>query len=251
MGELSDHTAVITGGSGDLGMAIAEKLALNGCTIILLDYNQEALDKSVPLIPVPEGQRHQGHFYDVTGAQRPPVDFAAVDILVNGAGIAQGGFLPDMEVELIDKIVATNLTGAIKLTKYALEAWVERHENSPRPKSRGNGVIINLASVQGLRPIIPVLSVYSTTKAALNMFTKAVAVEGGAYAIRSNSVCPGYVPTNMTDGMEVPERPSLVEDDDDVGWVSRDSIARAVYYFATNLQVSGAILAVDKAMSSL
>lgn len=232
-------------------MAIASLFARNGCTVILLDFNQQALDKSVPLIPSPEGQKHEGHFYDVTGVVRPPVDFATVDILVNGAGIGLGGFLPDMEVELIDQIVATNLTGAIKLTKYAMEAWVERHESNPRPKSRGNGVIINLASVQGLRPIIPVLSVYSTTKAALNMFTKAVAVEGGAHAIRSNSVCPGYVATNMTDGMEVPERPSLMEEEEDEGWVSRESIAKAVYYFATNLQVSGAVLAVDKAMSSL
>ncbi|KAG5365573.1 3-oxoacyl-[acyl-carrier-protein] reductase FabG [Yarrowia sp. C11] len=251
MGELSDHKAVITGGSGDLGMAIAQLFASHGCTIILLDYNQEALDKCVPLIVNPEGQKHEGHFYDVTDVVRPAIDFTSVDILVNGAGIALGGFLPDMEVELIDKIVATNLTGAIKLTKYALEAWVERNETNPRPKSRGNGVIINIASVQGLRPIIPVLSVYSTTKAALNMFTKAVAVEGGAYSIRSNSVCPGYVPTNMTDGMDVPERPSLVEEEDDQGWVSRDSIAKAVFYLATNLQVSGAILAVDKAMASL
>lgn len=247
MGELSGHTAVITGGSGDLGIAISALLALNGCTIILLDFNQDALNVCVSRIPSPEGQKHEGHFYDVTGSERPPVDFSKVDILVNGAGIGQGGFLPDMEVDLIEKIVATNLTGAIKLTKYAMEAWVERE----RPKSRGNGVIINIASVQGLRPIIPVLSVYSTTKAALNMFTKAIAVEGGAHGIRSNSVCPGYVPTNMTDGMDVPEQPSLVEEEDDPGWVSRDSIAKAVYYFATNLQVSGAILAVDKAMSSL
>ncbi|KAG5366417.1 3-oxoacyl-[acyl-carrier-protein] reductase [Yarrowia sp. B02] len=249
--ELANQTAVITGGSGDLGMAIGALFAKNGASVVLLDVNQDVLNSCVFKLPSPAGQKHEAHFYDVTGTQRPPVDFSKVDIVVNGAGIGQGGFLPDMEVDLIEKIVAINLTGAIKMTKYAMEAWVERVEDAPRPKSQGNGVIINIASVQGLRPIIPVLSVYSTTKAALNMFTKAIAVEGGAHGIRSNSVCPGYVPTNMTDGMEVPEKPSLVEEEEDPGWVSRESIAKAVYYLATNLQVSGAILAVDKAMSSL
>lgn len=248
MGELSGHTAVVTGGSGDLGVAMCVRLAENGATCIILDFNQETINAAVKQLPSPEGQKHQGHFYDVTGSERPPVDFADVDILVNGAGIGLGGFLPDMDVEVIEKIIATNLTGAIKLTKYALEKWVERADS--RTKARGNGVIINIASIQGLRPIIPVLSVYSSTKAALNMFTKAVALEGGLHAIRCNSVCPGYVQTQMTDGMEGPEVAPLQEQDDN-GWVTRDSIARAVYYFATNLQVSGAILPVDKAMSAL
>lgn len=248
MGELSGKTAVITGGSGGIGFAICEKFAQNGASIIILDFNQEAIDQQVPRIPSPEGQKHYGFLYDVTKDERPKVDFSKVDILLNGAGLGDGGFLADMAVETIERIIATNLTGAIKTAKYAMEAWGPRADE--RTKEQGNGVIINISSVLGLRAITPGLSIYSATKGALIMFTKAMAIEGGLDSIRCNAICPGYVRTNMTEFLTLPE-PSPFQEKDDTGDVSRESIAGAAYYFATNLQVSGAVLSVDKAMASL
>ncbi|KAG5358293.1 3-oxoacyl-[acyl-carrier-protein] reductase FabG [Yarrowia sp. B02] len=248
MGELSGKTAVVSGGSGGIGFAICTKFAENGAKVIILDYNKEAIDEVLPTLVAPEGQKHEGHFYDVTKDDKPPVDFSQVDILLNGAGVGDGGFLESMENSLIERIIATNLTGTIKLTKYALEAWWERADS--RTKAQGNGVVINIASILGLRAVSPALTVYSASKGGIIMFTKALAIEGGAQQIRANAICPGYVKTNMTEFMELPD-PSPFQEIDDTGDVSRESIAGAAYYFATNLQVSGAVLSVDKAMCAL
>jgi NAD(P)-dependent dehydrogenase (short-subunit alcohol dehydrogenase family) len=247
MGELSGKTAVVSGGSGGIGFAICTKFAQNGAKVIILDY-KETLDEMLPKLVAPEGQKHEGHFYDVTKNDRPPVDFSKVDILLNGAGIGNGGFLEGMETSLIERIIATNLTGVIKLTKYAMEAWFEREDS--RTKAQGNGVVINISSILGLRAVTPALTVYSASKGGIIMFTKALAIEGGAHAIRANAICPGYVRTAMTEFMELPE-PSPFQEKDDNGDVDKESIAGAAYYFATNLQVSGAILSVDKAMAAL
>lgn len=72
MGELSGKTAVVSGGSGGIGFAICTKFAQNGAKVIILDYNKETLDEMLPKLVAPEGQKHEGHFYDVTKNDRPP-----------------------------------------------------------------------------------------------------------------------------------------------------------------------------------
>lgn len=240
---LARQTALITGGSGGIGLAISKAFAASGASIIMLSTDKSQIDTSLAELPTVGEATHQGIVHDVTSDTPPETDFAKVDILVNCAGIAAAGLLSNMEVPQIRKVIDVNLVGTMIMTKFAMDAWQTRYPE--RTQAQANGCIINIASILGLRAVSPGLSVYAATKAALIMFTKSMCVEGGRVAIRSNAICPGYVRTDMTKTQDLTFKTPLQEIEE-TGDVSAESIANAAMYFATNPQVSGSILSVDK-----
>ncbi|KAG5362667.1 3-oxoacyl-[acyl-carrier-protein] reductase FabG [Yarrowia sp. B02] len=247
---LKNTTALITGGSGGIGLGISKAFAEAGARVIIFSFDEEEVNQALAAMPqVPEGQKpHEGIVHDVTSEEPPAgVDFSEIDILVNCAGIALTGLLSTSETKAIQNTVNVNLVGTIFMTKFAMEAWQKRYPEraASERKGEGNGCIINISSILGLRAVSPGLSVYAATKAALIMFTKSMCVEGGRMAIRSNAICPGYVRTEMTKSQELSFKTPLQEVGD-TGDVSVESIANAAMYFATNPQVSGTILSVDK-----
>lgn len=247
---LRKATALITGGSGGIGLGISKAFANAGARVILLSVKQDEVDTALSALPErPEGEKpHEGIVHNVTSEEPPTgVDFAEVDILVNCAGIAMAGLLSNNDTKDIQNTVNVNLVGSMFMTKFAMDAWQKRYAERAESdrKDEGNGCIINISSILGLRAVSPGLSVYAATKAALIMFTKSMCVEGGRTAIRSNAICPGYVRTEMTKTQELTFKTPLQEVGD-TGDVSVESIANAAMYFATNPQVSGSILSVDK-----
>ncbi|KAG5370048.1 3-oxoacyl-[acyl-carrier-protein] reductase FabG [Yarrowia sp. C11] len=247
---LRHTTALITGGSGGIGLGISKAFANAGARIVVLSHKKEEIDAALSALPErAEGDEpHQGIVHDVTSAEAPSgVNFSEVDVLVNCAGIAHAGLLSNTEAKDIQNVVNVNLVGTMFMTKFAMDAWQKRYTERAESdrKAEGNGCIINISSILGLRAVSPGLSVYAATKAALIMFTKSMCVEGGRVAVRSNAICPGYVRTEMTKSQELSFKTPLQEVDD-TGDVSVESIANAAMYFATNPQVSGSILSVDK-----
>lgn len=243
-------TALITGGSGGIGLGISKAFAAAGARVIILSMNKEEVDQALPKLPArAEGQKpHEGIVHNVTSEEPPAgVDFSEVDILVNCAGIATTGLLSNTPTKEIQNVVNVNLVGSMFMTKFAMDAWQKRYPEFAKSGNTkdGNGCIINISSILGIRAVSPGLSVYAATKAALIMFTKSMCVEGGRVAVRSNAICPGYVRTEMTKAQELSFKTPLQEVDD-TGDVSVESIANAAMYFATNPQVSGSILSVDK-----
>jgi len=192
--DLTDKVAIVTGASKGIGESIARGLAEYGAKVVVSSRNQEAVDK------VAEDMKSQG--YDAIGiacnvgdgVQRNDLiaktieAFGGVDILINNAATNPVfGKLADAEVGAFDKIMDVNVKACLMLANICY----------PIMKSRGGGSIINIASVEGLRPSFG-LGMYSISKAALIMLTKSQAKEWGRAGIRSNAICPGLIQTKFS-----------------------------------------------------
>lgn len=117
--------------------------------------------------------------------------YGGVDILVNNAATNPFyGPLDTMENALFDKIMDINAKAPFLLANLCY----------PIMKKMGGGSIINIASVEGMKPSVG-LGLYSVSKAALIMLTKSQAVEWGKFRIRSNAICPGLIKTKFSSAL--------------------------------------------------
>jgi len=190
---LSGKVAVITGSGSGMGQASALLFAEEGAKIVVADIDRKAAQQTVELIKEKGGdavsiETDVSKASDVARMIRTAVDtYGRLDILYNNAGHPM---LPtpaeDVEEELWDKIMAVNVKAIFLGFKYAV----------PVMKQQGQGVIINTASVSGVRPR-PGQSPYSTSKAAAIFLTKALAIEAAPHQIRVNCINPTATETPM------------------------------------------------------
>ena len=181
--DIKNKVAVVTGGGSGIGRVTCQRLAELGAEVVVADLNLPAAEETAQLCG---GTAYQ---VDISSPQACAAflrSLKRIDILHNNAGLLTNSedFLtapPDRVVKLVN----TNLTGLILLTQAAAHAMTEH-----------GGVIINTASVSGLRPW-PLDPIYSASKAGVVFFTRAVAEQLKAYNIRVNAVCPGLVRTPM------------------------------------------------------
>ena len=200
--DLTGKTALITGGTGVLGTAMAIGLAEAGANTVILGRRKESGDELVKSIQN-RGSKSLFVKADVLDAtdllaakEKVLAEFGTIDILVNAAG----GNLPgavimpeqnffDLKMEEFDKVVALNLTGTVLPTKIFCEEMAKRKK----------GVIINIASMASLRPITRVVG-YSASKAAVDNFTHWLAIEMAkkfGEGIRVNAIAPGFFITEQ------------------------------------------------------
>jgi len=111
-----------------------------------------------------------------------------VDILINNAGIFGGGPIHETDDAVWDQTFNINMRGVFQLTRKVL----------PQMIAQGSGSIIHISSILGMIAV-PQTAAYNASKGALNQFSKSIAVEYGAQGIRSNSICPGMIETEMTE----------------------------------------------------
>ena len=195
--DLNGKVAIITGSSKGIGAAMAHGLAAHGAKVVVSSRDQAAVDA------VADEINKLG--FDATGiachvgdeaqlsqlVEKTIAAYGGVDILINNAAINPTfGPLADTELGAFDKIMSVNLRSCFILSNQCL----------PSMKARGGGSIINIASVEGLKPSQG-LGAYSISKAALIMLTKSQAKEWGAFGVRSNAVCPGLVQTKLSAGL--------------------------------------------------
>jgi NAD(P)-dependent dehydrogenase (short-subunit alcohol dehydrogenase family) len=112
-----------------------------------------------------------------------------IDVLVNSAGITAQGSSVDFDLELFDRIIAVNATSA----------WYMMRSVLPGMRRTGRGAIVNVSSVAAYLGGKGREAAYSASKAALNEFTRSVAIESGRYGIRCNGVAPGMTRSPLTD----------------------------------------------------
>ena len=195
--DLSGKVAVITGATRGIGRAIAFQLGQAGAALVISSRKADAVSSTVEALTA-EDIVARGYPANVGRLEdaRALIEFAAtelggIDVLVNNAAVSPlYGPLTAMTESAFDKIMAVNVKAPLELACRAL----------PVMASRGGGSIVNVSSVDGLRPDSD-LGVYSASKAALINLTKAMALEWGAQNVRANAICPGLIRTDFSAAM--------------------------------------------------
>jgi len=189
--DLQGRTAIITGGSRGIGLAIGQRLAEAGANVVLTSRKQENADAAAAQV---DGNvlGVAAHVAEDDAAQRC-IDlalerFGSVDILVNNAGTNPAfGPLIDQDHAQFAKIFDINLWGPLLWTSCAVKSWMGEH----------GGAVINTASIGGMS-FGPLMGMYNATKAALIHVTKQLALELSP-GVRVNAICPGVVRTKMAE----------------------------------------------------
>jgi 3-oxoacyl-[acyl-carrier protein] reductase len=188
---LEGRTAIVTGGSRGIGLAIAHRLVADGARVVITGRTQETLDKAVAdlggrknVLAVAGKAADPSHRGSVVAAA--VATYGSVDLLVNNAGINPVyGSLLDVDPAVAAKMVDTNVLAAMAWVKACRDAWM----------GSNGGAVVNLSSVAGLAPS-PGIGWYGATKAMLSRVTSELAVEL-APTIRVNAVAPAVVKTKF------------------------------------------------------
>jgi NAD(P)-dependent dehydrogenase (short-subunit alcohol dehydrogenase family) len=199
---LEGRTALVTGGSRGLGLAMAGALGEMGAKVVIAARKVDELDAAVASLKT-RGVTAVRVVGDLSRAENvaPFVDAVAaaagapIDILVNNAGASWGAPAEEYPLEGWNKVMGLNLTGIFLLTQQVGVRWM-----IPRRQGR----IVNIASVAGLKGALPEQMraiAYHTSKGGLVNFTRALAGEWGQYGITVNAICPGFIPSKMSQGL--------------------------------------------------
>jgi len=184
---LQGKVAIVTGGAGGIGLAIAERLAADGARVIIGDMLGDAgraASRAIGGLFVEGDLSLQDDCSALV--EQAMAAHGAVDILVNNAGFQSIHPLEDFPEEVWNRMMAVMLTAPFLLTKYV---W-------PSMMARRWGRVVNIASIHGL-VASPHKSGYVTAKHGLIGLTRAAALEGGPHGITVNAICPAYVRTPL------------------------------------------------------
>jgi NAD(P)-dependent dehydrogenase (short-subunit alcohol dehydrogenase family) len=206
---LTGKTAVITGGNRGIGFGVTTAFARSGADVAILCRDIAKAESAVETLRGC-GRKFEIIFCDVSdlasvrmAVERAYEVFGGIDILVNNAGISKGAKFLDMDENLSQwhRILNTNLNGAAHMT----------YEVGKRMRDgKKGGSIINISSNAGFmvnRGLA--ISPYSSAKAAVNQFTRSMAVELGEYDIRVNAIAPGFTRSDLGKNMS-PEHKAYI-----------------------------------------
>jgi dehydrogenase/reductase SDR family protein 4 len=195
MSSLKGKVAIVTGGGRGIGKAIAKRLAEAGADVAIASRKFEILQAtakdfaSLPGKTVPIAC-HVGRAAELENLVRETEkQLGPVDILVNNSAtnIGQGPALQVTDEALL-KTMEVNVLAALRLVRLTVPKMIER----------GGGVVLNIASIAGIRPQREGL-VYSFTKAGLIMMTRVWAMEFGKHNVRVNAIAPGLIRTDFSE----------------------------------------------------
>lgn len=231
--------AIVTGGSGGIGAAIAERLGREGCRVLLAALTQSELDKAAEQTRAAGAPEAFGMVCDVSdeaaveATAKACVDrFGRLDVVVNNAGLMTFKALQDFTQDDWLEVLKVDLLGAMHFTRQAFARMGK------------GGAIVNIASVHAVMTT-PNVAPYAASKAALLSLTRSTAIEGKAKGVRANAILPGAIDTPML--WSNPNLKSGAEklDPKDVG--KPEHIAAATAFLASDdaAFVTGASLAVD------
>ena len=240
---LQDKVAIVTGASSDIGVSIAKRFIQEGANVVLLGRDLGRLKRvagdSKNAVPMTCDATSEAQV--IQAIDQIMDKYGKIDILVNGVGAINDPVhlhkMPDAE---IDRLLDVNLYGVLRPTKAVLAKMSEAR----------SGSIVNIGSISSERAIPRVhLAVYSAAKAAVSMFTKAVAVEYARRNIRCNCVNPGIINSGMIKPyLEDPNARRVLEDRLPLNRVGEpEDVANAVLFLASDEAswITGAVLNVD------
>ena len=218
--KLKDQVAVVTGASSGIGHSIALAYASEGARTVLTSRNQEKLEQvadeiravggSATAVPTDVTVEEQVvNLFDHVSAE-----LGSVDVLVNNAGISVGGPTHELSLEIWQKVIDINLTGAFLCSREALKIMT----------AQGSGRIINIGSVSAKVPRIHAAP-YTASKFGLEGLTRSLALDAREHGIAVSILHPGNTATAIWEGRE-----NLSSQE---GLMSPDDIARAAVFMAT------------------
>jgi gluconate 5-dehydrogenase len=245
--DLTGRTALVTGGSRGLGLAMAEALGEYGARVILTARKQAELDEAVAHL--------QGLGIDASAIAADVGDpdgpayvvetvkaaSGRIDILVNNAGTSWGAKTEEMPLDGWNKLMAVNLTGP-----FLMAQAVAREFMIPA----GWGRILNIASVEGLlghHPRMIGTIAYNASKGGLVNFTRALAAEWGMLGINVNALAPGYFPSKLT-GYVLDKHGDELRADTPRGRLGTDDDLKGAVLLLTSdagAHITGQVLAID------
>ena len=186
MGRIEGKACIVTGAGSGIGRATAIRLGEEGGRVVCVDINEAAAKETAGMVAGAEAvaadvsDAGAVERYTALCAER----FGGVDVVVNNAGVNIPGVFHEVPDEVVDRTLAVNTKGPLYGCRAAIPYMLER----------GGGSLVNIASVNGLVSE-PFLAVYSTSKGAVVMLTKGVALDYAKQGIRCNVICPGWVDT--------------------------------------------------------
>jgi 3-oxoacyl-[acyl-carrier protein] reductase len=245
--ELAGQVAVVTGGSRGLGHAIARTLAGMGARVIINYVSHEAAaQETLAMIRAAGGEAEVKRF-DVADATETAEafnsildEFGRIDILVNNAGIARDALLLRMKEADWEQVLQIDLTGMFHCAKAAIRPMLRQR----------SGRIVNMTSIVGIVGN-PGQVNYAAAKAGAIGLTKALAREVASRGITVNAVAPGFIETEMTQGLAAEAKAEVLRQIPLARWGTPQDVAdcvgflvsaRASYITGQVIQVNGGLL---------
>ena len=238
--EAKPRTIIVTGASRGIGLGIADALARDGFNVVAVARREsEAL---AAMIEAYGGRLHFAPYDldDLDGVQ--DLVKALRDThgplygLVNNAGLGTEGVLATMPTPAIERLVRLNTLAPLVVTKHVVRSMM----------SAGEGRIVNMASIIASTGYSG-LSVYAATKASMIGFTRSLAREVGALGITVNAVAPGFVETEMTEGMDAAQRATVARRSALKRLATIEDVAGAVAYLMSDRarNITGTVMTID------
>lgn len=205
--QFKDKVAIVTGGTRGIGKAIVWELAKNGCNVAF-NYSKNveaanALVKEIETLGV-KGKSFQVDAVSFNGAKDMVKEvkelFGKVDFLINNAGITRDKLLALMSESDWDDVINTNLKSVYNFSKALIMPFIKQK----------SGSIVNITSVSGIMGMAGQVN-YSSSKAGMIGFTKALAKEVGKANITVNAIACGFIETNMTDVLPQEYKTKMIE----------------------------------------
>lgn len=243
---LEQKCAVVTGASRGIGRAIALELASQGAKVVV-NYSgseQKALDVVAEIVENGgEAIAVQANISDndsVQALMKKAVDtYGSLDILVNNAGITRDNLLMRMKEDEWDDVINTNLKGVFLCTKAVTRQMMKQRA----------GRIINISSIVGVAGN-PGQANYVAAKAGVIGLTKTTAQELASRNILVNAIAPGFITTEMTDGLPEELKEAMLKQIPLAKLGQPEDVAKAVAFFASNNAnyITGQTLHIDGGM---
>ncbi|MGW7681089.1 SDR family oxidoreductase [Kribbella sp. NPDC054772] len=225
MSELDSKVVAITGASSGIGAATVTELARRGAAVVLGARRTDRLDAIVGQIRA-DGGRAELLEVDVT--KRGDLEklvalavdrFGRLDVLVSNAGVARIAPMADLDVDDWDTMIDVNLRGVLHGIAAALPVF----------RRQGRGHLVTTVSTSGLK-IVPTQAVYAGTKNAVRTLLEALRQESTDGVLRTTSISPGYVRTELVDYVEDPEQRAQAQQAMAALGISPEAVARAIAF---------------------